>query len=211
MMPVACDEFTRLDGNYGFKLINAPLHPGWLVAAADWRSGEEHKARMLESARIASIGAFVRERDTGRVDVAPDGSPIVEYWPSEYDMKHLIRGLQESARIHFEAGADCLYFPGSRRFDTSLGKTKLESLLREMPSWSWEPGNIFLLTAHQMGTCRMRGDDKRHPLTPEGRSREVPNLYVADASNFPTCSGANPMPSIMHIAHFSAQGMKAEA
>lgn len=210
MMPVACDEFTRLDGNYGFKLVNGPLHPGWLVAAADWRSGAEHKERMLESARISSIGAFVRERDTGRIDVDADGSPIVEYWPSEYDMKHLVRGLQESARIHFEAGAECLYFPGSRRFETSLGKAKLEALLAEMPAWSWEPGRAFLLTAHQMGTCRMGSDEKRHPITPEARSREVSNLYVADASVFPTCSGANPMPSIMHVAHFAAQAIKAE-
>ena len=33
-------------------------------------------------------------------------------------------------------------------------------------------------------------------------------LFVADASVFPTCSGANPMPSIQALAYMTAQGIK---
>ena len=208
MMPLACDEFTRLDGKYGFKLINAPLHPSWLVSP-DWRSGAEHKERMREAAHTASIGPFVRERDTGRIEVDANGQPVVDYWPSAYDLSHLVRGLQEAARLHFEAGADLIYLPGSRRFETSGGKRKFEELLAEMPSWPWEPNRMFVMSAHQMGTCRMGGDAKTHPLFPTGATREVKNLFVADASTFPSCSGANPMPSIQHIAHYMAQGIKA--
>lgn len=210
MMPLACDEFTRLDGRYGFKLVNAPLHPGWLVGV-DWRSGAEHKERMLESARIASIGPLVRERDTGRIEVDPRGRPIVDYWPSDYDLKHLVRGFQEAARIHFEAGAELIYLPNSHRFESSQGKKKLEEFLADMPSWRWESNRAALLTAHQMGTCRMGGNAGTHPLTPEGQTREVKSLYVADASTFPTCSGANPMPSVQHISHYIAQGIKAKS
>jgi choline dehydrogenase-like flavoprotein len=210
MMPVTCDEFTRLDGPYGFKLINAPLHPGWLVGV-DWRSGAEHKERMLESARVASVSAFVRERDTGQIEVDANGQPVVDYWPSDYDLGHLVRGLQEAARIQFEAGAELLYLPGFRRFDTSLGKQKLEARLAEIASSKLAVNQFLMVSAHQMGTCRMGGDAARHPVTPEGRTREVKNLYVADASVFPTCSGANPMPSVQHIAHFTARGIGAES
>lgn len=209
MMPVTCDEFVRIDGNYGFKLVNAPLHPGSLIGV-DWRSGAEHKERMLESARVASIGSFVRERDTGCIDLDAAGQPIIDYWPSDYDMRHVVRGIQEAARIHFAAGAELLYLPGSRRFETSQGKQKLEALLAEIPSWRLEPHLLRLMTAHQMGTCRMGDDNARHPITPEGRTREVKNLYVADASTFPTCSGANPMASVQHIAHYMAQGIVTE-
>ncbi|MFC7667509.1 GMC oxidoreductase [Hymenobacter humi] len=38
---------------------------------------------------------------------------------------------------------------------------------------------------------------------------EVQNLFVADGSAFPACSGVNPMLTIMALAHFTAQGMKA--
>jgi choline dehydrogenase-like flavoprotein len=208
MMPVACDEFTRLDGNYGFKLVNAPLHTGWL-SGVDFRSGEEHKERMLETPRVISIGVFVRERDTGTIELGARGQPVVDYWPSEYDMRHFVRGLQEAARLHFEAGAELLYLPGFRRFDTALGKAKLEEVLREIGESGIQPNQHGVMTAHQMGTCRMGGDAERHPVTPEGRTREASNVYVADASAFPNCSGANPMPSVQHIAHYTAQGIKA--
>jgi choline dehydrogenase-like flavoprotein len=56
----------------------------------------------------------------------------------------------------------------------------------------------------------MGDDNARHPITPEGRTREVKNLFVADASTFPTCSGANPMASVQHVAHFMAQGIATE-
>jgi choline dehydrogenase-like flavoprotein len=59
-----------------------------------------------------------------------------------------------------------------------------------------------------MGTCRMGADAATHPVTPDGRTVEVANLYVADASTFPSASGANPAPTVMHIAHYVAQCVK---
>ncbi len=208
MMPLSCDEFTRLDGNHGFKLVNAPLHPG-LLSRADWRSGADHKEQMRHMAHFNSLGVFIRDRDTGRIEVDAAGQPVVDYTPSAYDMGHLVRGLQEAARIHHAAGAEAIYLPGGRRFERAEGQARLEALLAEMPSWPWDGNRMFMMTAHQMGTCRMGGNPATHPLTPEGRTVEVSNLYVADASTFPTCSGANPSPSVQHIAHWIAQGIKA--
>ena len=60
-----------------------------------------------------------------------------------------------------------------------------------------------------MSTCRMGGDAATHPLKPNGETVEVQNLFVADGSAFPACSGVNPMLTIMALAHFTAQGLKA--
>ncbi|HTM18915.1 MAG TPA: GMC family oxidoreductase N-terminal domain-containing protein [Kofleriaceae bacterium] len=208
MMPLSCDEFTRLDGNHGFKIINAPLHPGFFTLVG-WRSAADHKEQMLKASRMSTLGAFVRDRDTGRIEVDGNGQPVVDYTTSEYDMRNLVRGLQECARLHFAAGAERLFLPGGRRFECAQGQAKLEELLAEMPTWPWDGHRMFMMTAHQMGTCRMGGDAATHPLTPTGHTVEVPNLFVADASTFPTCSGSNPMPSVQHIAHYIAQGMRA--
>jgi choline dehydrogenase-like flavoprotein len=59
-----------------------------------------------------------------------------------------------------------------------------------------------------MSTCRMGGDPATHPLKNNGETLEVQNLFVADGSAFPACSGVNPMLTIMALAHFTAQGMK---
>ena len=45
---------------------------------------------------------------------------------------------------------------------------------------------------HALGTMRMGRDARTAPLDPEGRFRGLDNLYVADASAFPTSAGVNP-------------------
>jgi len=54
----------------------------------------------------------------------------------------------------------------------------------------------------------MGGDAATHPLKLNGETVEVQNLFVADGSAFPACSGVNPMLTIMALAHFTAQGLK---
>jgi len=52
-----------------------------------------------------------------------------------------------------------------------------------------------------MGTCRM-GGDKDAPVQPNGETREVRNLFVADGSLFPSASGVNPMLSIQALGYY---------
>ena len=61
-----------------------------------------------------------------------------------------------------------------------------------------------------MGTCRIGGSDKLHPVKPTGETREVKGLYVADTSAFPSASGANPMLTVQALAYYVAQQMKAD-
>jgi choline dehydrogenase-like flavoprotein len=82
-------------------------------------------------------------------------------------------------------------------------------VLEQLAQLSWKPNQFGLYSAHQMSTCRMGGDAATHPLKPNGETVEVQNLFVADGSAFPACSGVNPMLTIMALAHFTAQGLKA--
>ncbi len=55
-------------------------------------------------------------------------------------------------------------------------------------------------TAHTVGTCRMGTDPAESVLDPWGKSWDVPNLWVADNSVFPTSLAANPALTIMALA-----------
>lgn len=61
-----------------------------------------------------------------------------------------------------------------------------------------EAGSAFTFTipvrtfSHALGTVRMHADARRGPLTPEGRFRGLENLWVTDASAFPTAAAVNP-------------------
>ena len=53
---------------------------------------------------------------------------------------------------------------------------------------------------HTMGTCRMGDDPESTVIDRNGRSHEVQNLYVADASCFVSSAGVNPSLTVQAVA-----------
>jgi len=207
MMSAVNDEFTRLSGNYGFKLETPPMQLGQLAMSMSWTSGYQHKNMMLRAKNIGSFIILARDKYTGRIAVDVQGRPRIVYNLHNFDREHLLKGMVEATRLHLTAGAEEVYFPhnSGRSYIKEKGVENLDKFAKEMSDWGWRPNQFMLFTAHQMGTCRMGIDKKKHPLKPNGEIREVKNLYVADASTFPSASGANPMLSIMAIAHHIAK------
>ncbi len=207
MMSAVNDEFTRISGNHGFKLETPPTQLGQFAMSIPWTSGYEHKRMMLKAKNIGTFIVLTRDKYAGKVAVDVYGKPSIVYNLKEFDLNHLQKGMIEAARLHLTAGAEEVYFPHNsmRTFLKEQGVKQLDNFGREMNSWGWRPNQYMLFTAHQMGTCRMGADGKKHPLKPNGEMREVKNLYVADASTFPSASGANPMLTIMGIAHHIAK------
>jgi choline dehydrogenase-like flavoprotein len=68
----------------------------------------------------------------------------------------------------------------------------------------WRRGRCVLHSFHIMGTARMGGSPSSSACDPTGRTWDVRDLYVCDASTFPTASGVNPMIAIEAIAHMNA-------
>jgi choline dehydrogenase-like flavoprotein len=55
-------------------------------------------------------------------------------------------------------------------------------------------------TSHILGTCRMGADPAASVVNADGRSWDVPNLWICDGSLFPTCGGVNPSLTIQALA-----------
>ena len=60
-------------------------------------------------------------------------------------------------------------------------------------------------TAHTIGTCRMGTDPTTAVVNPDGRSYDVPNLWIADNSVFPSAVIANPALMIMALGLRTAE------
>ena len=76
-----------------------------------------------------------------------------------------------------------------------------EALLREI--WTRAGAHdiwAFPRYAHTIGTCRMGTDPAQAVVDPDGRSFDVPNLYIVDNSVFPSALSANPALTIMALA-----------
>jgi choline dehydrogenase-like flavoprotein len=63
------------------------------------------------------------------------------------------------------------------------------------------------VTAHLAGTARMGTDPRRSVCDRRGKLHDVDNVYVADASSFPTFPGFNPTNTIMANALRIARGI----
>jgi choline dehydrogenase-like flavoprotein len=81
----------------------------------------------------------------------------------------------------------------SRR-DEAAGRAltdRARQILRRAGAWATRVHEIRSFS-HAVGTLRMGSDERTAPVDPEGRFRGLENLYVADASVFPTSAAVNP-------------------
>ena len=99
------------------------------------------------------------------------------------------RGLPKP-RIYFSNGEN------ERRLNTHA-----ERILREI--WSAAGADdiwSYNRNAHTIGTCRMGNDQQKAVVNSEGKSFDIPNLFIADNSVFPSALSANPALTIMALS-----------
>lgn len=204
-------EFANLDGDgYGVRLECAPVHPGIAALSVPWESGRQHKDVMAGLEHLSNIIILSRDRYGGRVRIDKAGGLLIDYALHPYDAGHLRRGIVEALRVLDAAGANSLSVPHIRSKPYVRGRSGGLAAFLEAAERAPMGSNQFgLFSAHQMGSCRIGPTRATGALQPNGEVYDVKNCYVLDASAMPTCSGVNPMMSIMGLAHYLAQGIKA--
>lgn len=208
MMSTVCNEFSRLDGNYGVKIEVPPVHSGMLGLTLPWMSGEQFKTDILKAPFLGSFIVLTRDKYAGHVTLSRQKRPLIHYTLRDYDRKHLQRGMQEAIRLHAAAGAEEVLMLHNEMESFNPKTDDLEGFVELVKKKKWSPNRFMVFSAHQMGTCRMGGEKHRHPIRPDGESWEVKGLYVTDASLFPESSGVNPMLSIQALSQYVAEQMK---
>ena len=205
------DEFGDLDGRYhGFKIEQVPAHPGLIGLGWEWRSGRQHKQALTRAAENGVFIVLCRDRGFGKVEVSRAGRPILHYQLSPADAPNLRRGVREAFRLHAAAGAIEIGGPHSSHVPEPYHATEdVERYVDGLDRLELRPNSFMLFSAHQMSTCRMGGRRAQAVVDPQGESWDVPGLFVADASVFPSASGVNPMITIMALAQRVAQTVKA--
>jgi long-chain-alcohol oxidase len=207
MQSIYSDQDRYMDGGYGVKYETAAIHPSLLVVFSPWRGSREHVRMMEALPNSVPIGVLLRDRDGGEVRVDRAGHPIVRYKLSDYDMGHVRRGVEGAARIHEAAGAQHIFSSHSRDVAYRPGNGRREQFIRDADACGWDAGHCTYGSFHIMGSARMGGSPETSACNPRGETWEVRDLYVCDASAFPTASGVNPMISIESIAHMNATGI----
>jgi choline dehydrogenase-like flavoprotein len=160
----------------------------WLRGA-----GREHQRAMLEFGNVGSIGVHLSDSSNGRIDLAGDGSLRARYKLTQADADRLVFGIARAAEVHFAAGAAEVY-PNIARAGT-LTPEKLATF----EATRFKPSELRLEAFHPMGTARI-SPERDGVCSPNGSVHGVTDLYVTDASLFPTSLGVNPMMTVIAFA-----------
>ena len=178
----------------GFVLEGIFAHPT-VVAAAAPSFGLQHKEFMRQYAHYAGAYAQVKDGSNGQVTVDRSGRVVLDYEMSPTDLNAGLTGLSRIAEAFFSAGAKSVMTthnpPLILNHPDEIGR------IMQTPS---RRNRLSLFSAHPQGTCRMAADPARGVVNSFSRSHDFKNLFICDASVFPTSVGVNPMVTIMALA-----------
>ena len=192
-------------GGYGPTLETGPAHPGAWASILPWVDARSHRDLMTEYAYTSVVGFPSRERGSGRVKIDRRGTPRVEYRVPPDDERRVAEGVVAAGKVLEAAGARRVFTVHHDPISyVPNGSSAHERWAEETRTRGYRDGQLRFFSMHQMGSCRMGVDRSTSAVDATNESHEVKDLYVMDASTFPTPSGVNPMISIYGIAHRSA-------
>jgi long-chain-alcohol oxidase len=201
-------EFRHLDGDWGVLFETIPVHPGLGSAALPWMSAVQHRELMGRFANLGVVGIAPRDRSAGRVSLGRDGSVRIRYGLNAADERMMVEALISAGKVMEAAGAREIFTlhnpPLSYRPTPGAHERWADQVRRRGIG-----GKLSAFSFHQMGSCRMGTDPSRSAVGSDNESHEVKNLFVADASTFPSASGVNPMLTVYAIADRAARKIAA--
>lgn len=169
----------------------AMLMPGWF---------SDHFNNMRRYVHLSCIGVVVGSQRNGRVKPGFRGRGMkLDYIPTDADLKLMIKGTKLAARIHFESGA-LRVMPMTFR---SLSYTSLEQV-EELDEVVRDNTDIGLHTSHPQGGNAVSADPAKGVVDEGFKLRGADNVYVCDASVFPSSVTVNPQMTVMALADYAA-------
>ncbi|MEU6665933.1 GMC family oxidoreductase [Streptomyces sp. NPDC046727] len=184
LQSVGVDEL-RADG----ILIEATAAPPGMSSFVLPGIGRELRRELERTERLATLGAMIADRPSGRV-LGRD-RPLPRYDLAARDAGRLLRAQRAMGRLLFAAGAEEV-LTGVPHAPRARTPAQLEALLDTVTA-----RHLHVSAFHPTGTAAAGGDPERSPADPEGWLRGVHGVLIADGSVLPSCPEVNPQLSIM--------------
>jgi choline dehydrogenase-like flavoprotein len=173
----------------------ALLMPGWF---------SDHFQNMRRYPHLSCIGVVVGSQSNATVRPGFRGKGMkLAYEPADSDLKLLIKGTKLAARIHFASGA-------LRVMPMTFRSTSYSSLeeVDELDEIVRDNTDIGLHTSHPQGGNAVSRDRSKGVVDERFRVHGTENVYVCDASVFPSSVTVNPQLTVMAIADYAAAGIE---
>jgi choline dehydrogenase-like flavoprotein len=200
-MSYTCHEFgVTNDIEKGGFLIESIFLPIFQMALAIPSLGLDHKRMMQNYNRYTMAGIMSRDDSVGKVLISYNGNPKVIYNLSEQTIEDMARGMSILSRMWFNIGAKAVVTSHIDAYEigTKADIPKLKDAVRN------NPDGLMLGSAHPQGGNRMGENENECVVDSTCKVFGFDNLYVCDASVFPTALGVNPQLTVMALATITA-------
>jgi choline dehydrogenase-like flavoprotein len=164
--------------------------PGWF---------EDHYRNMQRYSHLTAVGVLVGTHRNARIKRALIGGADIVYTPTEDDLAKLIDGVKLAGRIWFAAGAERV-MPATFHYREFTSEAELD----RMDEYVTDDSDISLGTGHPQGGNALSADPAKGVVDSNFRVHGMSNLYVCDASVFPTSITVNPQMTVMALAEYAA-------
>jgi choline dehydrogenase-like flavoprotein len=172
--------------------------PGWF---------EEHARLMRRQRHLAYAGSLISTGPTGRVVHSPFwGHEETRFRAGPNEVNAVKRGLKVISEVFFAAGARRLILP-THRFRTIESPKDLHAIDEHVVSTR----HFAFGSAHPQGGNPMSADPKTGVVGTDFAVHGLENLFVCDASVFPSSVTVNPIATIMALADYAAPKILARA
>ncbi len=176
----------------GDHLIESWFHPPASFSASVGGWFEEYVRRMQSYSNLVCLGVLMPVSDIGEVK---RGSFRVGL--KKKHCEQLRRHVVDVVRMHFAGGAEEVYLPTSDNVTVRPGDD-IEALVEEHLD---KPSDFIVSTSHPQGGNVMGSRVDRSVVGSDLKVHGTGNLYVADASIFPSSIRINAQMFTMAMAH----------
>jgi choline dehydrogenase-like flavoprotein len=200
-MSYTCHEFGITNGiEKGGFLIESIFLPIFQMALAIPSFGLDHSKMMRNYNHYTMAGIMTRDEPVGKVLLSYNGNPKVVYNISDQTINDMARGMGILSRMWFSIGAKAVITSHRDIYEigTKADIPKLKDLVRS------NADGLMLGSAHPQGGNRMGEDQDKCVVDSDCKVFGFDNLYVCDASVFPTALGVNPQLTVMALAMITA-------
>ena len=172
-------------------MFQSTAMPGWF---------DQHFRNMLEYNKMACTGVLVGTASNATVKAKGLLGRDIDYEPTEEDFNSLMDALTKVSEIYLNGGATRV-MPNTFNYYEYCDIPDLKERIRKDVKASRD---ISTGTGHPQGGNVMSSDPATGVVDIGFKVFGFDNLFVCDASVFPTSLGVNPQVTVMALAHYAA-------
>jgi choline dehydrogenase-like flavoprotein len=175
---------------YNPPLAQALVMPGWFA---------DHFYNMRRYNRMTAVGVLVGSEANAVVKPAGLTGREITFEPTKDDLRKVLDGVVLAGDVFLAAGAQPV-MPATFEYREYHTQEQLRDIYRQVK----DPSDITLGTGHPMGGNAISDDPGSGVVDARFNVYGYANLFVCDASVFPTSLGVNPQLTVMALAHYAA-------